>query len=392
MKKVIITFVCLCFSVALVAQNKGIEFQNMPIEKLFEMAEAENKIIYLNFGAKWCAPCQKMKKEVFTNPDLGEYMNAKFCSILLDTEKRAGKILAAMYDVNALPTHIVIDPKGRELYRHVGELSLSDFSSSMRTTTRRIRESNIEKMRNQYESKKNDVDFIASYLTTLNSNYMTRTYDKVKKEFFRDVKNGDYYSPKYWSAYIATITDVESEEYKKIINHLDRVKGDKLEMLKSGVQSIMKRVLYDKLSKPQSTIDIDYEWFKKVTDILLSDYKKLNIQGDLPPYMIVASIINASVSKDSDRYISYCEDYLTALHFDAKYLSNVLDDVSTLGKAFMIALESFGMEDLKKISPTIMKLENNAKAGNMLKSSYAKKGKLFDYKVKYIISDKLLSR
>ena len=36
-----------------------------------ETASADNKVIMISFGAKWCLPCREMKKNVFPNPDDG---------------------------------------------------------------------------------------------------------------------------------------------------------------------------------------------------------------------------------------------------------------------------------------------------------------------------------
>lgn len=88
--------------------------------RAFTQAENENKLVYVDIGTSWCLPCQIMKEEVYTDEDLGNYMNDRFISVLIDAEKPTGIPVAFEYMVEAYPTLLFLDTKGAVLERKVG--------------------------------------------------------------------------------------------------------------------------------------------------------------------------------------------------------------------------------------------------------------------------------
>lgn len=87
---------------------------------ILDRAEREEKLVYVDIGAKWCLPCQMMKSDVYTDKDIGTYMNDNFISYLVDAEIANGPDLATIFEVTAFPTLLFLDTKGRVLERKVG--------------------------------------------------------------------------------------------------------------------------------------------------------------------------------------------------------------------------------------------------------------------------------
>ena len=62
-----------------VSEDYSVSFiENGSIPMLMEKAKSENKIIFLDFYADWCAPCKQMDKEVFQDNRVGEFFNENF--------------------------------------------------------------------------------------------------------------------------------------------------------------------------------------------------------------------------------------------------------------------------------------------------------------------------
>lgn len=97
-----------------IVQDKNpnsIQFYRIPLEKAFELAREQNKMLFVDFYADWCQPCKMMDNNVFTVPEVYTLFNDRFINVKLDVEDRAhGSQAAANYNVAAMPTFMVIHP------------------------------------------------------------------------------------------------------------------------------------------------------------------------------------------------------------------------------------------------------------------------------------------
>lgn len=77
-------------------------------DDLTQLTAAQGQVLAIDFGATWCGPCQKF------HPTFDEaatkYPAAKFVYVDIDENPQA----AEKYNVEAVPTIIVIDTKGNE--------------------------------------------------------------------------------------------------------------------------------------------------------------------------------------------------------------------------------------------------------------------------------------
>lgn len=105
------------------AQNYDfkVHFENdKMLSDVLDKAKADNKLVYVDIGTKWCLPCQLMKEDVYTDVELGAYMNDRFINYLVDAEKGEGPDLKLMFEVKSYPTLLFIDYRGRVVARKTG--------------------------------------------------------------------------------------------------------------------------------------------------------------------------------------------------------------------------------------------------------------------------------
>ncbi len=82
-------------------------------------ADVKEKPIIMDFYADWCQPCIAMEEGTYPDPRvIGEM--ADFIAIKVDTQKRID--IESKYGIAYYPTVVFLDPKGREISRHVGYL------------------------------------------------------------------------------------------------------------------------------------------------------------------------------------------------------------------------------------------------------------------------------
>lgn len=96
------------------------------LDAVFAQAKAENKPVFLYWGAVWCPPCNQIKATVFSRPDFVERSKA-FIPVYLDGDTPGAQKLASQFKVRGYPTTILIKPDGTELTRLPGEVDAAQY-------------------------------------------------------------------------------------------------------------------------------------------------------------------------------------------------------------------------------------------------------------------------
>jgi thiol:disulfide interchange protein len=99
-------------------------YYNGTLTEVIEKAEMEDKLVFIDFTADWCAPCKLMEEEVYTYPSVYEFYNSNFINYRLDIQEGNGPNIAFLYEVKTLPTLLFLDNRGREVHRHIGSLGI----------------------------------------------------------------------------------------------------------------------------------------------------------------------------------------------------------------------------------------------------------------------------
>ncbi len=92
-------------------QATQINFRSIDIDRAKEVAQKENKHIFIDTYAIWCKPCKEMDR-VFSQPDVAQFFNDNFINVKIDMDATLGKSVGAEYDVVWLPTLIILDAEG----------------------------------------------------------------------------------------------------------------------------------------------------------------------------------------------------------------------------------------------------------------------------------------
>ena len=123
----------LCVSALGIAEDKGIQFQHgLRWQEIQDKARAENKYIFMDFYATWCAPCKFMDEKIYPQEEVGKYINDRFVSIRVQadkTEKDSDEVkkwydvaasMVTQYKVTGFPTYLFFSPDGQLVYKGAG--------------------------------------------------------------------------------------------------------------------------------------------------------------------------------------------------------------------------------------------------------------------------------
>lgn len=93
--------------------NQQVSFYSGSYDNFLREARKQNKVAILDFWASWCAPCQKMDKETFKNPELAAYINQNFLVYKVNVDTFDGMEIANRFSVESFPTLIKLNSRGR---------------------------------------------------------------------------------------------------------------------------------------------------------------------------------------------------------------------------------------------------------------------------------------
>lgn len=177
----IFLFALLCTVLALPAmaqEGKGIQFFKGTFAQALAKAKSEGKPLFVDFYAVWCGPCKKMEKQIFTQPEVGEYFNKHFVAVQLDAEKPENVDVAKTYKVEAFPTLGIFDGEGKALSINVGYMNAQELMAMAKTAVGEVK--GFEQLYKEYRQNPNDLT-IQQDLLTLAPQFLT-TQDGMDAE------------------------------------------------------------------------------------------------------------------------------------------------------------------------------------------------------------------
>jgi thioredoxin-related protein len=142
----LLTFHMQSFSQSTAKSDGGIGWvRNQSWQLILKTARSENKYIFVDCFATWCAPCKRMDEEVYTDDKVGIAINSKFIAVKVQMDKtnhddsevkswyKDAETLDQQYKIDAYPTLLFFSPSGKILHRVVQGLNVEGFLDAVST-------------------------------------------------------------------------------------------------------------------------------------------------------------------------------------------------------------------------------------------------------------------
>lgn len=91
-----------------------------------DRARSEGKPVLVNFYADWCVWCKRLESTTFRDAEVSVLLRDRVVPVSLDVDG-AGRELSGRYEVDGLPTILVLDADGREIGRIPGYMPPTGF-------------------------------------------------------------------------------------------------------------------------------------------------------------------------------------------------------------------------------------------------------------------------
>ena len=149
-----------------IANAQGIEFFHGSWEEALELANQEDKIIFVDAYTTWCGPCKRMAKLVFTDESVGQFYNRNFVCLKIDMEKEDGLAFQRKYPVSAYPTLYYIAGDGKVVHVTKGGRQAEQFIDLGKTAISKNDRSGD--YTEAYEKGDRDPKLVYNYIKALN--------------------------------------------------------------------------------------------------------------------------------------------------------------------------------------------------------------------------------
>lgn len=101
------------YSIQASAPTTEVVFSSVKVEAALQRAKLEGKLIFLDFSAKWCTPCKWMEETTFKDPEVIDKLKAEYIAVKVDIDEPQGAAVKSTYDINYLPTMLILNSKGQ---------------------------------------------------------------------------------------------------------------------------------------------------------------------------------------------------------------------------------------------------------------------------------------
>tara|TARA_R110001606_G_scaffold399236_1_gene582620 strand:- start:13870 stop:15198 length:1329 start_codon:yes stop_codon:yes gene_type:complete len=168
---------------------QGINFEKGTFNEALAKAKVENKLLFIDGYAVWCAPCKKMDKTVFLEKEVGAYFNKNFIALKVDVERGEGPFLKKKYDIEGLPGYVFIDGNGHVVYRFSSAMPTAKFMKEVQRAVLYSKDLNsIGRLAERYETEKDDEKVVGLYLEKLKES-KSKNYVDVLEHYLNIQKN-----------------------------------------------------------------------------------------------------------------------------------------------------------------------------------------------------------
>jgi thiol-disulfide isomerase/thioredoxin len=207
----------LCISLqSLQSQNQFIP-DDTPYKTALETAKTEGKPLFVMLYADWCPHCNLMKKEVFTNATVMDFLKKNYICVWKNIEKEEGIALKNKFNTKALPTFLFLDSNETLLYALKGEMKTPEFLTEANNALNpKLQYPYLEKV---FLADPGNSDKFFALLNVLKKGRERSDLSIPTHVYLNTQTDAQLVSETNWRIISNGVTDINSREFQYVLKH-----------------------------------------------------------------------------------------------------------------------------------------------------------------------------
>ncbi|TDO71257.1 thioredoxin-related protein [Flavobacterium chryseum] len=207
----------LCISLqTLQSQNQFVP-DDVPYKVALETAKKEGKPLFVMLYADWCPHCNQMKKEVFSDPVVMDFLKKNYICIWKNIEKEEGIALKNKFNTKALPTFLFLDSDETLLYALKGEMKTPDFMTEANNALNtKMQYPHLEAA---FMADSSNSDKFFALLNVLKKGRERSDLSIPTHVYLNTQTDAQLVSETNWRIISNGVTDINSREFQYVLKH-----------------------------------------------------------------------------------------------------------------------------------------------------------------------------
>lgn len=324
MKRIVSIAFGLLLSCGLMAQNREIEFRDVSFDEAKEMAKEENKLIFLDCFGTYCPPCRTMEATVFKTDSVADFVNATFVNLKMNMDEEQFKPYKEKYHIGAVPSYLLLDAQGEEVYKFVGGMSADKFMEHLRRGMNP--ENSLARMNAVYASGNYTKAFMGKYIQAKLKLLEREECVRLAAEYFDWLTPKERALPENWFLFTErTLCPPNSANMHYLFEHWhDFVKTNGQDVVFGQIANLCRMLVEWELR--------DWKYERKAEDF--DALRQALAQMDIPErqsYVLMMDVCKAHFDKDIDLAKKLLVDNILILSADNQGIMYSALDMFALG-------------------------------------------------------------
>ncbi|MGZ2371693.1 thioredoxin family protein [Ancylomarina sp. YFZ004] len=225
MKRTLILFTLLFQTLVTSAGSKIIFREIGSLAQAIELAQKEDKLIFIDCSIKGCGHCKLMESTVFTHPNVAPFYNETFINIKINPDSKQWEFMKEEYPLHAYPTYLFIDKTGVLQHMRVGGCSAKALIEAGKKSL--DSKANMLFYQKKIESGDHSANTLYNYFE---HNKDDKRKDKLLLEFMENASSTELYSKNSWyfltdgaSCYDSIFINFILKNYEKFIPEVGEI-------------------------------------------------------------------------------------------------------------------------------------------------------------------------
>ncbi|MEG2103104.1 MAG: thioredoxin family protein, partial [Flavobacterium sp.] len=198
------------------AQNQ-FTVDETPYKTALESAKTQNKPLFVMLFADWCPHCNKMKKEVFSDPNVMAFLNKNYICVWKNVDKEEGTALKNKFRTTSLPAFLFLDSNENLLYALKGEMKTADFlTEAANALNPKLQLPYLEK---QFLADPSNSNAYFAYLNSLKKGRDRNEIAIPTHIYLNTQSDAQLVSETNWRIIANGVTDINSREFQYVLKH-----------------------------------------------------------------------------------------------------------------------------------------------------------------------------